>query len=88
MPTNRTVNWTFSSQFLQNKQGEIYQYFTEPNRVHDDYRDFSGALGVIESSSGYGKKNGSCYGMYQVGEKPLGDLTFSAPGVTRSMSTP
>ncbi len=66
--------------FFEKKKGEIDNYFAkDQKRVHHDYRDFFGALGVIEGGGDAYKAqshNGTYHGIYQTREDQLGYMGF------------
>jgi len=66
--------------FFEKKKHEIDKYFAKDQKpVHHDYRDFFGALGVIEGGGkAYGAKSdsGTYYGIYQASEDQLGYMGF------------
>ena len=66
--------------FAQRKAKGIDKYFAkDPQHVHHDFRDFFGALGVIEGGDeAYGARSdsGTYHGIYQTSEDQLGYMGF------------
>ena len=70
------LDGNFRKGTLLTKKDEIRGYFKNPHHSHHDFRDFFGALGVLEGSPGYGSQNGDYKGIYQMDKEYLDYMDF------------